>query len=285
MLIFVSITTLLFSLLGINLIVALFFACLLCAVIPHSDFFPVRVREILEYERAYSALFCLVIPLFFVYFFPNLPLNFVRLDMQQYILGIILSIGVGVFVGILFSKIHVFYHRNESIFSVLLGLLMAFVTYSLADVLGAFGWIATAVFGLFCIHVFRSSREKMYEKLLSGILLTFSILGVSVLFAVYSSHLGFITFLLVLFFYGARIIATLVSLGSVLRKREYLLLALYSPVSGESLVVLFFLHTMLLPVGVTSQNILLLSQATMLLVLVTHAVSLLLLPLKHLHKE
>ncbi|MBI4016434.1 MAG: hypothetical protein HY363_01950 [Candidatus Aenigmarchaeota archaeon] len=255
--------------------IAVFFALTLCATTLPKIKLPSRVHEILTHERNYTALLSLVAPILAVPFFQNIPLSTAVSTIGQYAMSLVLGIGVGVFTGVIFSKILVHHQREDTIIAVLLLLLAGFLTFILSERLNSFGPLSVAALGLFLSHApRRSTLERKHESELNHLFVTYAVLGTGMLLSLPASkNILLLTLLLAAIFYAARIIATYASIGTALSMKEKLMLTFFSPVGPESLVLLLYFTTILLPLGITAGNLLTLSQATILLVFTTHLIS------------
>lgn len=256
-----------FWLLRLSLVGSLFFASLLVVTHAHRFSGSARVREILVAESRFSRLFSLVVPLLVLLAVPS----FFSFGVE-----LVLSVGVGVFMGVLLSKVLVVHRRYDSLWSSFVLLVAALLTYSVAEVLEGLGFVAVLSLGLFLYHAPRRLLfERSYDRVL---MLVFVLVGVfcsGLFFSLpVSSEQGWVIVGVALVFFVSRFVAALV-LRSYFRVGEVLLLA-FSPVGASCLVVLFFVHAVLVPLGVVFVELALVTQVCVLLVLASHALSLVL---------
>ncbi len=261
---------LLVSVFGVPIPVAFFFVFLLCATSLPRVLLSARVRELLAHESCNTRLFALVVPLLFVPFFAGLPVTLAFGSMVDYVIGIVLSVGVGVFVGVLFSKILVAHKRTDSLFSILVLLFAGFLTYALADLLNGVGGIAAASLGLFLVHAPRHfEKERPLEGALHHLFLSFSLVGTGTFASSFENNLLILVGELLVVFYAARLVASMVCLRSVLSSRDLLSLVFLAPMAAEGIVLLLFFNTILLPASFTTEVVSLLGQASILTVFFT----------------
>ncbi len=247
-----------------------------------------RVRELLEYEQKYAALVTLLIPVLVVPFVPHVPVVLVVSSLKDYVVGLVLGVGVGIFVGVSFSKLHVFRHQTSGWIAALVSVLLASVSFAFAEALGGSGVLAVVALGVFCTLAFRSHPELKCEKKIVAVLSVVSVLGASALFVPAFFRTSQFTFFIVLLvmvllvlFYGVRFLISQVLFKRVLRAQDHAVVAFCSPIGFESLVVLFFVATNMIPLGVEVEPFRLVVHAVLLSTLITHFIALVVLPFVH----
>lgn len=274
--IFVSSSSLLLiTVLNVTPAAALFFACVLGATTMPRHKHTARAHEILLIEHKYTALFSLVIPFLIAPFLTTIP-GVGTASSFAYAINLVTSLGVGIFVGVVFSKLLVKHKRQDTITSILILLLAGFFTYALSDQLGGIGGLSVATLGLFLLHAPKPDFvERGYERSLHHLLSAIAVLSVAS-FAVLplTQQVLILSIAFLGLFYAARFLATLISLRHVINFQEKLHLTLTAPAGIDSLVALLFFHTLILPWGVTTPDIALLSQATLVLVFATNILAL-----------
>ena len=250
--------------------ISIFFALALCATSMPKLRLPARVHEILTFESKYTSLAALVAPVLVIPFFGSIPVF--SPVANNYIINIVLGIGVGIFIGVIFSKVLI--RHEDSIVPLLVLLIAGFIAYALSERLGSFGPLAVAALGLFLAHAPRRVERK-HENELYHMLIVFSVLAGGMLLSLpLTQELLILAALISGMFYASRAIATFATL-QMLDLREKLMITVFSPVGAESIVLLVYFSTILLPAGITLSPLILLSQAAILVVFTTHIIAVL----------
>lgn len=251
-------------LLGLSVVDSLLFAFLLVAVHAHGFSRSFRVRELLSAESRYAGLAGLVLPFLLVPFFSGFDFGL----LGAFGFSFVLSVGAGVFMGVLLSKVLVRHRRQDSLLSSLVLLFSALLTFYVAQVLGAFGVVAVAVLGLFLFHAPRRLlEERSWDgkfMLLFGLAASFGA-GSLVSLPVTVDQVWLLAGVALVFFVS-RAVAAVASTWFFFRSGEMVQVA-FAPVGVSCLVALLALHGF----GVHVPAII--TQACVLLVLMTHVLS------------